>query len=155
MRRRRGEKPEKIEPRQVEPIGPVCGAFGYCAAVGLMRTGPLFAVTGDSWADGLCPGIFTVPLGLGLAVSVVDWRRSAKRFEAAGVVGTAEIIAVDGMHISGEADEVAELTVRISGPGFDTFDADCERNTRDPAWEVGDRFAVVVDPIDMTYAIRS
>ncbi|MFQ6329263.1 hypothetical protein ACLMAL_24430 [Nocardia sp. CWNU-33] len=87
--------------------------------------------------------------------AVVEWRRLAERFDAAGVAGTAEVISVDGMHISGEAYEVAELTVRISGPGFDTFDADCERGTRDPAWEVGDRFAVVVDPVDLTFAIRS
>ncbi|WP_328402939.1 hypothetical protein [Nocardia sp. NBC_00403] len=88
-------------------------------------------------------------------LQVLFERRLAERFDAAGVAGTAEVISVDGMHISGEADEVAELTVRFSGPGFDTFDADCERSTRDPAWEVGDRFAVVVDPVDLTCAIRS
>ncbi|WP_157229051.1 hypothetical protein [Nocardia brevicatena] len=81
--------------RQVELIGPAAGVFTYVIAAGLILTGPLCALAGDSWADGLCAGIFTFPIGIGVAVSTYGRRRTERRFQAVGVVATAEVLAVN------------------------------------------------------------
>jgi hypothetical protein len=52
----------------------------------------------------------------------------------------------------GEDPEVAELGVRISGTGVETFEAACELRIRRPLWAVGDTFDVVVDPADRSFA---
>ncbi|MGW1737678.1 hypothetical protein ACWCPQ_02595 [Nocardia sp. NPDC001965] len=150
--RHRGE-PERTEPRQLTPIGPVAGAFGYCAAAGMILMGPAFALWGKSWWDGLCPGLVTLPLGVALAFAVAEWRRSARRFAAAGLPATAEIIAVEGIRGGGEDTEVAELRIRISGTGFETFDAACELTAGRPPWAVGDRLDIVVDPADNSFVV--
>ncbi|MEV5646806.1 hypothetical protein AB0L57_01020 [Nocardia sp. NPDC052254] len=140
------------EPRQVELIGPVAQVFTYSIAAGLMVAGPALALTGDSLWDGLCPTIVTFPIGLAIAVTTYGERWNAKRFRNAGVVSTAEIVAVR-IRQGGENPDVAELRVRISGPGFDTFAADCEVPAVLPLPRIGDRRQVVVDPSDYTFAI--
>jgi len=42
----------------------------------------------------------------------------------------------------GEGQDIAELTVGISGPGFERFDADCEVPTGNVRPQVGDRRTV-------------
>jgi hypothetical protein len=69
--------------------------------------------------DWLCPAIITFPIGLAIAVTTYGQRWDAKRFRDAGVISTAEIVAVR-IRQGGENPDVAELRVRISGPGFDT-----------------------------------
>ncbi len=140
-------------PRQVELIGPVARVFTYSIAAGLMLLGPVLALTGDSLWDGLCPAIVTVPIGLAVVVTTYRDRRNAKRFRDAGVISTAEIVAVVRIRQGGENPDVAELRVRISGPGFDTFAADCEVPAVLPLPRIGDRRQVVVDPSDYTFAI--
>ncbi|WP_328374954.1 hypothetical protein [Micromonospora zamorensis] len=54
-------------------------------------------------------------------------------------------------HLGGE-DPGLELHVRISGPGFATFEADTIR-ADDPALVPGTVLAVVVDPVDRLFAI--
>ncbi|MGW6332819.1 hypothetical protein [Nocardia rhamnosiphila] len=140
------------EPRQVELIGPVAQVFTYSIAAGLMLLGPVLALTSDSLWNGLCPAIITFPLGVAIAVTTYGQRRDAKRFRAVGVVSTAEIMAVR-IRKGAENPDVAELRVRISGPGFDTFEANCEVPAGNPLPRVGDRCQVVVDPSDRTFAI--
>ncbi|MCG5466302.1 hypothetical protein AB0K35_14225 [Micromonospora sp. NPDC053740] len=77
-------------------------------------------------------------------------RRDASRLAAAGVAATAEIVAVAN-HLGGENPEL-ELHLRISGPGFATFEADTIRAT-DPALVPGAVLAAVVDPADRLFAI--
>lgn len=127
--------------------------FTYSIAAGLMLLGPVLALTGDSLWDGLCPAIVTVPIGLAVVVTTYRDRRNAKRFRDAGVISTAEIVAVVRIRQGGENPDVAELRVRISGPGFDTFAADCEVPAVLPLPRIGDRRQVVVDPSDYTFAI--
>jgi hypothetical protein len=107
--RHRGE-PERTEPRQLTPIGPVAGAFGYCAAAGMILMGPVFGLWG-------------------------------------------EIIAVEGIRGGGEDTAVAELRIRISGTGFETFDAACELTAGRPPWAVGDTLDIVVDPADNSFVV--
>ncbi|MGW5382168.1 hypothetical protein [Nocardia sp. NPDC003963] len=153
MRRRGAKEPERAGPRQLTPIGPFAGAFCYCAAAGMILMGPIFALVGESWVDGLCPGLVTLPLGVGLAFAAAEWRRSAKRFAAAGLAATAEVVAVRGIRDGGDDTDVAELAVRIRGIGFEAFDADCDLHVRQPPWAVGDTFEVVVDPADNSFAV--
>ncbi|WP_280399388.1 hypothetical protein [Nocardia carnea] len=138
-------------PRQVELIGPVAGAITYVIAAGLILTGPIVAWTASP-ADALCPGIITFPIGIALAVQTFEWRGTERRFRAAGVVATAEITAVR-IRRGGESPDVAELRVRISGPGIEPFEAECEVPAVAPAPRVGDRLHVVVDPADNAFAI--
>jgi hypothetical protein len=140
------------EPRQVELIGPVAQVFTYSIAAGLMLSGPVLAVTSDSLWNGLCPAIITFPIGLAIAATTYGQRWDAKRFRAVGVISTAEIVAVR-IRKGGENPDVAELRVRISGPGFDTFKADCEVPAVLPLPRIGDRLQVVVDPSDYAFAI--
>ncbi|WP_156161720.1 hypothetical protein [Nocardia vulneris] len=137
---------------QVELIGPVAGVFTYAVAAALVAAGPVIALAGDSLWNGLCPGIITMPIGVALAVTTYQWRWNAKRFDKAAVPATAEIIAVR-IVAGGENPDVAELKVRISGPGFDTFEAECEIQTGVPYPRPGDRRRVVVDPSDRTFAV--
>ncbi|WP_327094377.1 hypothetical protein OIE68_30015 [Nocardia vinacea] len=140
-------------PRQVELIGPVAGPFTYFIAAALILAGPLSGLFGDSWVDGLCTGIFTFPIGIGLAFATYEWRATARRFAAAGLPGMAEIVAVNGIRVDGEDDSIAELTVRITGSGFETFEAECEVGARNPPQQPGERFTVMVDPADSTFAV--
>ncbi|MGI5217639.1 hypothetical protein [Nocardia sp. CA-290969] len=138
-------------PRQVELIGPVAGVITYVIAAGLILTGPVVALTASP-ADALCPGIITFPIGIALAVQTYEWRGTERRFQAVGLPATAEITAVR-IRQGGESPDVAELRVRISGPGVDPFKAVCEVPSLSPRPQVGDRLRVVVDPSDNSFAI--
>ncbi|MEV0355655.1 hypothetical protein AB0H71_06265 [Nocardia sp. NPDC050697] len=137
---------------QVDFIGPVAGAFTAVLAAGLIATGPAIALTSDSLWDALCPALVTFPIGLALVVQTYRWRRTARRFDAAAVPAEAEIRAVR-IRAGGENPDVAELRVRITGPGFDTFEAACEIPTGVPHPRIGDRRRVLVDPADLSFAI--
>ncbi|MFI5717138.1 hypothetical protein [Nocardia sp. NPDC051750] len=138
-------------PSQVELIGPVAGVITYVIAAGLILTGPVIALTASP-ADALCPGIITFPIGMALAVQTFEWRGTERRFRAVGLLATAEITAVR-IRQGGESPDVAELRVRISGPGVDPFTSDCEVPSVAPRPQVGDRLRVVVDPADNSFAI--
>ncbi|QLY30000.1 hypothetical protein H0264_33160 [Nocardia huaxiensis] len=140
-------------PRQVQLIGPVGGGFTYLLAAAMMLVGPVSGAFGESLGDALCAGVFTFPLGIALAFSAFEWRASARRFDAVGVRGTAEIVAVKRVRGGGEEERKVELIVRISGGGFDAFEAECEVGARDPLQVVGERFDVMVDPEERTFAV--
>jgi hypothetical protein len=140
-------------PRQVELIGPVAGVVTYSIAGGLILAGPIAGWGDGSLATGLWIGVFTLPFGIGIAVSTYRWRWNEKRFQAAGIAGTLKILAVNRIRSSDESQYIAELTVRISGPGFDTFETDCEVPTSSMRPQFGDRLTVMVEPSDLTFAI--
>lgn len=141
------------EPRQVELIGFAAGVMTYSIASGLILAGPIAVWIDGSLATGLWWGVFTFPIGIGLAVSTYGWRWEEKRFQAAGIAATAEILAVNRIRDTDEGQDTAELTVRISGPGFDTFDADCEVPTGGVRPKIGDQRTVMVEPSNLTFAI--
>ncbi|UGT62593.1 hypothetical protein [Nocardia asteroides] len=137
---------------QVELIGPVGGAFCFALAACLVLTGPTLALTGESLWGAVCPALVTLPIGIALAVETYRWRRNARRFRTAAIRAEAEIIAVR-IRPGGENPDVAELRVRISGPGFEPFVAECEVPTGVPHPRAGDRRRVLVDPADRRFAI--
>lgn len=140
-------------PRQVELIGFAAGMMTYSIAGGLLLAGPIAWWADGSLAAGLWWGFFTLPIGIGLAVSTYGWRWEEKQFQAAGIAATAEIVAVSCIRGNDGSQDTAELTVRISGPGFDTFDADCEVLTGTVRPQIGERRTVMVKPSGLTFAI--
>ncbi|GAA2374120.1 hypothetical protein GCM10010170_077020 [Dactylosporangium salmoneum] len=107
----------------------------------------------DFW--GLLAGdVLMTIVGAGFGVwglrLVTRSRRDAHRLSAASVAATAEILAVAN-HLGGE-DPGLDLHLRISGPGFATFEADTIR-ADDPALVPGAVLAAVVDPADRLFRI--
>ncbi|MEV0733174.1 hypothetical protein [Polymorphospora sp. NPDC050346] len=107
----------------------------------------------DFWGL-LAGGVLTTIVGVGFGVFgwrlVTRSRRDARRLSAAGVAATAEVLTVAN-HLGGE-DPGLELHLRISGPGFATFEADTIR-ADDPALVPGALLPAVVDPADRLFAI--
>ncbi|MET8123325.1 hypothetical protein [Micromonospora sp. NPDC005189] len=107
----------------------------------------------DFWGL-LAGGVLATFVGVGFGV--FGWRvvnrsrRDARRLSAAGVAATAEILAVAN-HLGGE-DPGLELHLRISGPGFATFEADTVR-ADDPTLVPGALLAAVVEPADRLFSI--
>ncbi|MFE3104488.1 hypothetical protein [Nocardia tengchongensis] len=143
---------ENEGPRQVELIGPYAGVFAYATGACLTLIGPLLGLTGDGWFDGLCAGVFTFPIGLVLVASAYEWRRAERRFQAVGVPGTAEVLSVNQIRPGGENPDMADLTIRITGPTFDTFTAECSLENHS-GMKVGHTFNLMVDPTDNSFAI--
>ncbi len=117
-----------------------------------MLSGPLLGLTADGWASGLCAGVFTFPIGLAVVASAYEWRRAERRFQAVGVHGTGEVLSVNEIRPGGENPDMADITIRITGPTFDTFTADCtlENHSR---MTTGHTFNLMVDPTDNSFAI--
>ncbi|MEU1360082.1 hypothetical protein ABZ356_09600 [Micromonospora zamorensis] len=151
-------------PREAEArIGPIGALLSRLMFLAICLPGPvLFAAAAtldpppsptDFWGL-IVGGVLATIVGVGFGV--VGWRlvtrsrRDARRLSAAGVAATAEILTVAN-HLGGE-DPGLELHVRISGPGFVTFEADTIR-ADDPALVPGALLAVVVDPVDRLFAI--
>lgn len=107
----------------------------------------------DFWGL-LAGGVLSTVVGVGFGV--FGWRlvgrsrRDARRLSAAGVAATAEILAMAN-YLGGE-DPGLSLHLRVSGPGFATFEADTIRAV-DPALVPGAVLAAVVDPADHLFAI--
>lgn len=99
-------------------------------------------------------GVLATGVGVGFGVFglrvVSRSRQDARRLSAAGVAATAEILAVAN-HLGGE-DPGLELRLRISGPGFTTFEATTVR-ADDPALVPGAMLPAVVDPVDRIFRI--
>ncbi|MFG1889341.1 hypothetical protein ACGFIR_15910 [Micromonospora sp. NPDC049051] len=151
-------------PREAEArIGPIGALLCRLAFLAICLPGPvLFAVAvtldplrspADFWGL-LAGGVLVTIVGVGFGVFglrlVTRSRRDALRLSAAGVAATAEILAAAN-HLGGE-DPGLELHLRISGPGFATFEADTIR-ADDPALVPGALLAAVVDPVDRLFSI--
>ncbi|MGW4533206.1 hypothetical protein ACWEOI_19875 [Nocardia sp. NPDC004340] len=143
---------ENEGPRQVELIGPYAGVFAYATGVVLTLIGPILGLTGDGFADGLCVGVFTFPIGLLLLASAYEWRRAERRFQAIGVHGTGEVLSVNEIHPGGENPDTADLTIRITGPTFAPFTAECTLGNHS-GLTPGHTFNLMVDPTDNSFAI--
>ncbi|MFG2051466.1 hypothetical protein ACGFIW_29040 [Micromonospora sp. NPDC048935] len=151
-------------PREAEArIGPIGALLCRLVFLAICLPGPvLFAVAvtldpvpspADFWGL-LAGGVLGTIVGVGFGVFglrlVTRSRRDARRLSAAGVAATAEILTVAN-HLGGE-DPGLELHLRISGPGFATFEADTVR-ADDPALVPGALLAAVVDPVDRLFSI--
>ncbi|MGC4806654.1 hypothetical protein [Micromonospora sp. DT233] len=151
-------------PREAEArLGPIGALLCRLVFLAICLPGPvLFVVAGtldprlspvDFWGL-LAGGVLATLVGVGFGVFglrlVARSRRDARRLSVAGVAATAEILTV-AHHLGGE-DPGLELRLRISGPGFATFEADTIRPDG-PALVAGAVLPVVVDPTDRLFAI--
>ena len=151
-------------PREAETrIGPVGALLCRAMFLAICLPGPVllyFDVSqsrslsaADFWGL-LAGGVLTTIVGIGFGVwglrLVTRSRRDARRLAANGVAATAEILTVAN-HLGGE-DPGLELRLRISGPGFATFEADTIRAV-DPALAPGTVLAAVVDPQERVFSL--
>ena len=153
-----------MTPREAESrVGPIGALLCRLAFLAICLPGPVLlavAVTRDPtrspaefWGL-LAGGVLVTIVGVGFGVLglrlVARSRSDARRLDASGVAATAEILAVAN-HLDGENPGL-ELRLRISGPGFATFEADTIR-ADDPALVPGALLAVVVDPVDRLFSL--
>ncbi|GAA3725486.1 hypothetical protein GCM10022225_02980 [Plantactinospora mayteni] len=151
-------------PREAEArIGPIGALLSRLAFLAICLPGPVLLAVAmtldrlrspeDFWGL-LAGGVLMTIVGVGFGVFgwrvVTRSRRDARRLSTAGVAANAEILRVAN-HLGGE-DPGLELHLRISGPGFATFEADTTR-ADDPALVPGAVLAAVVDPIDRLFSI--
>ncbi|MBF9127510.1 hypothetical protein I0C86_00645 [Plantactinospora sp. S1510] len=151
-------------PREAEArVGPIGALLSRLMFLAICLPGPVLLVVAvtvdprqsptDFWGL-LAGGVLATLIGVGFGVFgqrlVTRSRRDARQLAAAGVAATAEILAVAN-HLGGEEPGL-ELRLRISGPGFATFEAETIR-ADDPALVPGALLAVVVDPVDRLFSI--
>lgn len=152
-------------PREAErSIGPIGAFLCRVAFLAICLPGPILLAadisqagklsTQDTWGL-LAGGVLTTIVGVGFGMfgfRVVNRsRRDARRLAAAGVAATAEILTVAN-HLGGE-DPGLVLRLRISGPGFETFEAETTHPV-DAALTPGVVLAAVVDPADQLFTVR-
>ncbi|MBE1487991.1 hypothetical protein [Plantactinospora soyae] len=151
-------------PREAEArLGPIGALLCRLVFLAIFLPGPVLLAVGvtvdprqsptDFWGL-LAGGVLATIVGVGFGVFglrlVTRSRRDARRLATAGVAATAEVLTVAN-HLGGE-DPGLELRLRISGPGFATFEADTIR-ADDPALVPGTLLAVLVDPTDRLFSI--
>ncbi|MCX5064686.1 hypothetical protein OOJ91_02225 [Micromonospora lupini] len=151
-------------PREAEArVGPIGALLFRLVFLAICVPGPLLlavAVTlapprssAEFWGL-LAGGILATIIGVGFGVLglrlVSRSRRDARRLSSGGVAATAEILAVTNQ--SGGEEPALALHLRISGPGFATFEAETIRPV-DPALVPGAALAAVVHPVDRLLTI--
>ncbi|GHJ12718.1 hypothetical protein [Micromonospora sp. AKA38] len=152
-------------PREAETrIGPVGALLCRVMFLAICLAGPVLLVpvvsqsqnlsTVDFW--GLLAGdLLMTVVGVGFGVwglrLVTRSRRDMRRLAAAGVAATAEVLTVAN-NLGGEEPGL-RLRLRISGPGFTTFEVEAVRPD-DPALVPGALLAVVVDPAERVFSFR-
>ncbi|MEU4338333.1 hypothetical protein AB0F59_27380 [Micromonospora lupini] len=151
-------------PREAEArVGPIGALLFRLVFLAICVPGPFLlasAVTlapprssAEFWGL-LAGGILATIIGVGFGVLglrlVNRSRRDARRLSSGGVAATAEILAVTNQ--PGGEEPALELHLRISGPGFATFEAETIRPV-DPALVPGAALAAVVHPADRLFTI--
>ncbi|TDC64351.1 hypothetical protein [Streptomyces hainanensis] len=136
------------EPTHVSRIGVFGALLLYSTAAALCLCGPvMLACTVLAGAGLLLGGVLStvlcLPLGFGLWCHVRFERENNRRLDALGIVATAEVTTLTGWD-DGESAGLA-VGLRISGPGFRTFETTWKRSSH-PALRVGLRLTAVVDP---------
>jgi hypothetical protein len=91
-------------------------------------------------------------LGIATWRSLGLGRQDTKLLDSRGVPATAEILSV-APKAWGEQDGV-ELGLRISGPGFETFETTFQWK-KDDDYQVGGQLAVLVEPSARLYEVRT
>ncbi|WP_212818549.1 hypothetical protein [Polymorphospora rubra] len=144
-------------------LGPIGALLCRSMFLAICLPGPILIVAAmtldpprsptDFWGL-LAGGVLVTIAGVGFGIFgwrlVTRSRRDGRRLSAAGVAATAEVLAVAN-HLGGE-DPGLELRLRISGPGFATFEADTIR-ADDPALVPGALLPAIVDPVDRLFSI--
>ena len=134
---------------QVERISRLESFLLYSSAVLLVLCGPvMLACTYFAGAPLLLGGVLCTvlcaPLGLGLFFHAKVEKEKNRHLDVVGVPATAEILAMNHWEDADDCGTAADL--RVSGPGFRTFEATWRRAPHS-AQRVGLRLDAVVDPV--------
>lgn len=143
------------EPKQVSDMGLYGAAVLYSTALGMCVCGPVmlgFTVFADAplLLGGILSTPICTPLGIGLWAHASLERADNRRLDTVGVVATAEVTDLTAWNDGDDAGVTVAL--RVSGPGFRTFEATWKRS-RHPALRVGLRLTAVVDPHDNLFRV--
>lgn len=133
---------------RVSRIGPWDAANLYGSAVLLCLCGPVMlgsaVLTGaDLMVMGIVFTVVFLPVGLGLWGHTAAEREHNRRLDAVGIPATVEITDLTPWEDAEDAGVAVGL--RVSGPGFPTFEATWRRSSHD-ALRVGLRLTAVVEP---------
>ncbi|MGW6922732.1 hypothetical protein ACWGA9_15865 [Streptomyces sp. NPDC054950] len=152
---RRGGGTGDAEPKQVSDTGLYGTVVLYSTALGMCVCGPvmlgftLFAAA-PLLLGGILSTLLCTPLGIGLWAHASLERADNRRLDAVGVTATAEVTDLTAWEDGDDAGVTVAL--RVSGPGFRTFETTWKRS-RHPALRVGLRLAAVVDPADNLFRV--
>lgn len=143
-------------PTQVSEIGLYATLVLYSTAVGMCMCGPVmlaFTVFADAplLLGGVLSTLLCTPLGIGLWAHVSVERSNNRRLDAVGVAATAEVTDLTAWDDGDDAG--VRVGLRISGPGFPTFETTWKRSTH-PALRVGLRLTALVDPADNLFRVQ-
>ncbi|MGW1657903.1 hypothetical protein [Streptomyces atratus] len=133
---------------RVSRVGPWDAASLYGNALVMCLCGPVMlssaVLTGaDLMVMGIVFTVVFLPVGLALWGHTAAEREHNRRLDAAGIPATAEI--TDLTHWEDADDAGVAVGLRVSGPGFPTFEATWRRSP-DDALRVGLRLTAVVEP---------
>ncbi|MEV5850532.1 MULTISPECIES: hypothetical protein [unclassified Streptomyces] len=139
---------EGIRWTRVQRIGPWGAANLYCDALLMCLCGPVMLgavllAGADLTVMGIVFTVVFLPLGLGLWAHTSVEREHNRRLDAAGLPATAEVTDLTPWEDADDAGLAVGL--RVSGPGFRTFEVTWRRSSHD-ALRVGLRLTAVVDP---------
>jgi hypothetical protein len=141
-------------PEQVDVLGRVGGLFLYALSALVCLMGPAILATLVSADANPVAGIgFTVictPLGIAIWCHTGVQRKQNRRLDDDGVAATAEILTMT--EIAWGEDNGVALGLRVSGPGFETFETTWRRSAH-PSLRVGLRLTAVVDPSDYLFRV--
>jgi hypothetical protein len=147
----------KISPPRVSALGYVAISL-VCLVIALIGPALVIALIVLDVAIPWWSLLLTVATGLGLMFfAFMLWRTyrhgraDTKLIDAAGVAGTGEILSI-GTTRWGEGEGV-RLGLRISGPGFETFEAPFEWKAN-RGFEVGGRLVVLVEPTARLFEVK-
>lgn len=155
-------------PERVEPIGPVLFVIACAIGLVLLLGGAGAAVAlGILAASGEVRGpesvltiaaalfaAFVAYVGFGTVLHNRAVRRATIRLEADGVGADARVIEVGPEDVGADgASRTIWLRVRVEGPGFPAFEADCLMPYSAARARPGARIEAVVDPVGGTFRL--
>ncbi|MEV0644798.1 hypothetical protein AB0I28_06005 [Phytomonospora sp. NPDC050363] len=132
--------------------GPIGSLFVYLCCLLMIGAGPALVVLAlnagegerlPAWIGAMVVLLIILPSGLWFGASTAVARHRQRRLDIAGLPAVAEIIAVEDKDIDGESG--VKVTLRLTGPGFEPFDAVVGCRPED-VLVVGGHLHALVDP---------
>ncbi|QFQ95672.1 hypothetical protein F9278_05170 [Streptomyces phaeolivaceus] len=144
-------------PTRVDRIGLFGALLLYTSAAALCLCGPVmlvraFLADAELLLGGILCTVLCTPVGIALWAYAGLERERNRRLDTVGVASTAEVTDLTAWEDAEDAGVLVGL--RISGPGFGTFETTWKRSS-DYGLRVGLRFEVVVDPVGSLYRVES
>ncbi|MDV9200599.1 hypothetical protein [Streptomyces sp. Wh19] len=155
-------------PERIDPIGPVLAVIACALGLALLLGGAGTAVVMGLWAASgevrdvelaltIAAALFAALVAyVGFGTVLYNWtvRRSTIGLEADGIEAVAEVIEVGPEDVSQDGtSRMIWLRMRLEGPGFPPFEANCLMPHSAARACVGARIEAVVDPGGNTFRV--